>query len=205
MRRWRVEEYREYDRLLNARNTGVTFTAVGSKGEGLTSLFESDFDMLYVLNDVLCVEAGINLDAIPDDIDVLRMDTRVYPGHCRKFHEGPVNNCREDICSALCDNGYGDVLLSSGLFLDSRSTFYNKVISLINEPAGPSIPLSFTLIAQDTVLSLPCLCPSIVTTLSLPQHPTKMGCQTPTLAVLSHSSESRFIGSLCNPDRISGK
>ncbi|XP_052240803.1 uncharacterized protein LOC127851222 [Dreissena polymorpha] len=87
VRRWRVDKYKEFDRLLNARTIDVNLITVGSKAEGLTCFYESDSDLLYALKRVLCVEAGINLGTIPDDIDVFRMDTRACPGHCRLLQE----------------------------------------------------------------------------------------------------------------------
>ncbi|KAH3733694.1 hypothetical protein DPMN_040127 [Dreissena polymorpha] len=102
MRRWRIEKYREYDRLLNARSLNkqinvATIITAGSKAEGLTCCLESDWDTLFLLADVLCVEADINLLTISDDIDVFRMDTmdtRVYPGHCRLLQERPAAHAR---------------------------------------------------------------------------------------------------------------
>ncbi|KAH3733345.1 hypothetical protein DPMN_039771 [Dreissena polymorpha] len=129
IRRWRVEKYKEHDRLANSRsnvvfrqlNSRVTHITAGSKTDGLTCCFESDWDVLFVLDDVLCVESDINLHTIPDDINVFLMDTRVYPGHCKLFLERPAPICHAEIFNASCDNGYGDVLLSSSLFLDEYS------------------------------------------------------------------------------------
>ncbi|KAH3733597.1 hypothetical protein DPMN_040028 [Dreissena polymorpha] len=106
IRRWRVEKYRESDKLLNATpshvtriTTGskgeglnatpsnVTRITTGSKGEGLTYYFESDFDFLFSFNYVLCVEAGIDIHHIQGDIEEYRMDTRVHAGHCRLLQE----------------------------------------------------------------------------------------------------------------------
>ncbi|KAH3773708.1 hypothetical protein DPMN_175076 [Dreissena polymorpha] len=81
IRRWRVEKYRDGDRLENARRNDVTYLTSGSKAEGLTREFESDRDMLNVLKNVVCVETGIKLHTIPYDVEAYRMDTRVYPGH----------------------------------------------------------------------------------------------------------------------------
>ncbi|KAH3733776.1 hypothetical protein DPMN_040210 [Dreissena polymorpha] len=172
MRRWRVEKYREYDKLLNARvlneqrNTIIT---AGSKAEGLTCFLESDWDVLFVLTDVLCVEADINLLTISDDIDVFRMDTMdtlVYPGHCRLLQERPAVHTRLSIISkALCDNGYGGVLLSSSLLLDEYSALsltHNAKLEH-HERAGPSIPGTINGVHHiDRVIALRCSCPSIL-------------------------------------------
>ncbi|XP_052238071.1 uncharacterized protein LOC127849511 isoform X2 [Dreissena polymorpha] len=170
MRRWRVEKYREYDRLMNARSlnkqgNAVTYITAGSKAEGLTCYLESDWDILFVLTDVLCVQADINLLTISDDIDVFRMDTmdtRVYSGHCRLLQERPAAHARYDIITkALCDNGYGGVLLSSSLLLDEFSA--KLPYGEYHEQAGPSLPDTFQgVLHSDRVIALPCYCPSIL-------------------------------------------
>ncbi|KAH3733858.1 hypothetical protein DPMN_040295 [Dreissena polymorpha] len=139
VRRWRVDKYKEFDRLLNARTIDVNLITVGSKAEGLTCFYESDSDLLYALKRVLCVEAGINLGTIPDDIDVFRMDTRACPGHCRLLQERKAHRGLQVINNALCENGYGGVLLSSGLVVDEfRALTLSEMEQ--HERAGPSIP-----------------------------------------------------------------
>ncbi|XP_052238073.1 uncharacterized protein LOC127849511 isoform X3 [Dreissena polymorpha] len=169
MRRWRVEKYREFDRLMNARSlnkqkNGEQITA-GSKAEGLTCFLESDWDMLFVLTKYLCVEADINLLTISYDIDVFRMDTMdtcVYPGHCRLLQERPAAHARYDIITkALCDNGNGGVLLSSSLLLDEYSE--SNAYEGHHERAGPSMPETIRGVLHfDRVIALRCYCPSIL-------------------------------------------
>ncbi|KAH3689432.1 hypothetical protein DPMN_194055 [Dreissena polymorpha] len=173
MRRWRVEKYREYDRLWNAKylndeiNDNAMITA-GSKAEGLTCHLESDWDVLLVLTNVRCVEADINLLTISDDINVFRMDTmdtRVYPGHCRLLQERPAAHARYNIITkALCDNGYGGVLLSSSLLLDEVSALsLTHNADAAHERAGPSLPKTYGGILHfDRVIALRCYCPSIL-------------------------------------------
>ncbi|KAH3733812.1 uncharacterized protein LOC127850171 [Dreissena polymorpha] len=111
IRRWRIEKYREMDRLSNARRSDITKITAGSKAEGLTCLLESDIDVLFVQNGVLCVEFDFDLHTIPDDIGLFRMDTSVYPGHCRLPQERQAHTRIDIIHNALWDNGYGEVLL----------------------------------------------------------------------------------------------
>ncbi|KAH3850407.1 hypothetical protein DPMN_092818 [Dreissena polymorpha] len=120
IRRRRVKKYRENDMLVNAVSDNVTAITTGSKAEGLTCLNESDCDILFVPNSVLCVEAGVNLHTIPEDIEMFITDTRVYPGHCRMLFKRPSSTrvTNRYIYTALCDDGQGNVLLSSALFLD---------------------------------------------------------------------------------------
>ncbi|KAH3705620.1 hypothetical protein DPMN_080697 [Dreissena polymorpha] len=173
MRRWRVARYREYDRLKNA-DLSYTLITAGSKAEGLTCFLESDRDCLLLLKNVICLEAGINLYRIPDDLQVYRMDTHVYPGHCRLLLERLTSRCLKIIHNALCDNGNRDVLLSSSLLLDelsSLSAYAGQLLTAYtgqhevvqHKCVGPS--LLETILGSfhtDNVLALRCLCPSVL-------------------------------------------
>ncbi|KAH3733678.1 hypothetical protein DPMN_040111 [Dreissena polymorpha] len=125
-------------------------------------------DELAVFKGVLCVEAGINLHNIPEDIDVFRMDTRVYQGHCILLQERPANARYDEITNALCDDGYGNVILSSSLFLDECQAAMTKYHELgfpvvYHERAGPSIPMSlYDMVHHDKVVALRCHYPSIL-------------------------------------------
>ncbi|KAH3733302.1 hypothetical protein DPMN_039728 [Dreissena polymorpha] len=123
-RRWRAEKFKEFDLLRNAAlgryMTGIT---VGSKAEGLTCWLESAKDWLMVVNGILCVEAGININYILNDIEVYRMDPSVYPGHCRLFLEKPVTARSNIIHKYLCEDGDANVLLSSSVLLDECLAF----------------------------------------------------------------------------------
>ncbi|KAH3809354.1 uncharacterized protein LOC127834501 [Dreissena polymorpha] len=164
IRRWRVEKYKEQDSLMNARFRYVTMITAGSKAEGLTCLHESDRDELFVLEGILCVEAGISLHTIPDGIGVYRMDTHAYSGHCRLLLERQARNHSKVIHDALCDNGQGDILLSSSLFLDKMSAYLPTNSSFVNhERAGPSLPGSVGgVVHTDRVWAIRCHCPSIL-------------------------------------------
>ncbi|KAH3809353.1 hypothetical protein DPMN_137716 [Dreissena polymorpha] len=111
IRRWRIEKNKERDSLINARSSDVTVITAGSKAEGLTCYYESDLDSLFVLEGILCVEAGKSLHTIPDGIGVYRMDTHTYSGHCRLLLERQARKHSEVILTALCDNRQGDILL----------------------------------------------------------------------------------------------
>ncbi|KAH3733082.1 hypothetical protein DPMN_039506 [Dreissena polymorpha] len=163
MRRLRVEKYREMNRLADTRSSHAIHVIAGSKAEGLTCHLESDLDMLHVWKGVLCVEAGINLHTIPDDIDVFRMDTRVYPGHCRLLQERRAHTRFTQIQNSLCDNGYGAVLLSSSLFLDECSASFTRSEIVEHERAGPSLPATMKGVYHfDRVPALRCHCPIIL-------------------------------------------
>ncbi|XP_052217813.1 uncharacterized protein LOC127835427 [Dreissena polymorpha] len=164
IRRWRVEKYKERDSLMNARESDVTMITAGSKAEGLTCCYESDIDSLFVLEGILCVEAGISLHTLPDGIEVYRMDTCAYSGHCRLLLERQARKHFKVIHTAQCDNGQGDILLSSSLFLDEMSAYSSTDSSVVrHERAGPSLPrLIGGELHTDHVFALRCHCPSIL-------------------------------------------
>ncbi|KAH3741950.1 hypothetical protein DPMN_048680 [Dreissena polymorpha] len=164
IRRWRVEKYREIDSLQSARRSDDTLITAGSKAEGLTGVFESDMDFLYVLKGLLCVEAGISIYSIQADIEVYRMDTRVYPGHCILLQKRRGHKRWDIIQNSLCDNGSKDILLSSSLFLDEYSSSFTDSEDTVNhERSGPSIPGTFEgVVHVDRVSALRCHCPSIL-------------------------------------------
>ncbi|XP_052274790.1 uncharacterized protein LOC127874474 [Dreissena polymorpha] len=161
-RRRRVEKYRENDMLWNAQHLDSTFITAGSKAEGLTCWLESDHDLLFMPKGVLCVEAGIDLHTIPDEIEVYMMDTRAYPGHCRMLLERCDHTHLHFDNKVLCDDGNGNTLLSSGLLLDVLSKRKFNIGAPL-ERAGPSLP---RLIGQeiniDLVFAVHCQCPGIL-------------------------------------------
>ncbi|KAH3705585.1 hypothetical protein DPMN_080662 [Dreissena polymorpha] len=164
MRRWRVAGYREFDRLINASQSTSTLITAGSKAEGLTCFLESDHDFLFLLKNVICLKAGINLYSIPGDLQVYRMDTHVYPGHCILLLERQTSRCERMLHNALCDNGNGDVLLSLLLDEFSSEIAYTDQLEVVQHKCvGPSLPVTHGGIWHaDQVLVLRCLCPSVL-------------------------------------------
>ncbi|KAH3693220.1 hypothetical protein DPMN_192623 [Dreissena polymorpha] len=162
MRRRRIKKYSDHDMNMSERPGSMIPITVGSKGEGLTFNLESDRDFLCVLKHVLCVEAGVVLHTIPDDIEVYRMDTRVYPGHCIMLLERPASTRTDVIYYALCDDGKGNAVLSSAVLLHELSKLeFSEGLSA--ERAGLSIPR--TIIGGgkiDMVLAVRCQCPDIL-------------------------------------------
>ncbi|KAH3734216.1 hypothetical protein DPMN_040655 [Dreissena polymorpha] len=187
IRRRRIEKFRECDVLWNADSINrhlITVSSkaeglmlwnaesinrhlitVGSKAEGLTSWRESDYDHLHVLNKVLCVETGVHLNIIPDDLEVCRMDTRdVYPGHCKiLLLPDRLNSTRTNVFNnVVCCDKQGNNMISSGLFLDKMSKFRGEGVGPLKR-AGPSLPRSDEKgLKVDQVFAVNCLCPSIL-------------------------------------------
>ncbi|KAH3823872.1 hypothetical protein DPMN_125696 [Dreissena polymorpha] len=142
--------YSEYARLWSAyfESLGL-FNCIftGSKSEGLSCYMENDTDMLSVVSNVVCLEDCLHIKDIPDDTVAFLMDTKyTYPGYYRLFLVRR-NDILWDIEEALCDDGRGNVLLSSDLFAD--------IIPGV-ERSGPSTPLVFLQMHHDRVLALRC-------------------------------------------------
>ncbi|KAH3781382.1 hypothetical protein DPMN_159209 [Dreissena polymorpha] len=167
IRRRRVEKYKEFNRLITKGNDYFLLKTAGSKAEGLTCFLENDFDFLLVMKGAICVESGINIHTIPENIERFRMRTCVYPGYCTLIQEGTRvrNNCSEIIDPARCHNGFGYILLSSCLWVDNikQGPLNWGITGKQHERAGPSIPATFREIAHtDFVVGLSCQCPSIL-------------------------------------------
>ncbi|KAH3812154.1 hypothetical protein DPMN_140577 [Dreissena polymorpha] len=144
----------------------MTFITVGSKGEGLTSFYENDEDILYVSNDIICLEDGVTVSTFHMKITVFRSFSRIcYPGHCRLLLErmGSYYKFFDVVREALCDDGHGRELLSSGLFINKllmiRPKFNNAVL---HDRAGPSLPASLDKMHVDKVFALRYFCPRIM-------------------------------------------
>ncbi|KAH3850264.1 hypothetical protein DPMN_092672 [Dreissena polymorpha] len=160
--RWRrVEKYRVNDMLFTARANDETVITAGSSAEGLVCVHESDLDRLFVLNNVLCVEDGVDIHTIPTYIEVFRMDTFAYPGHCRMLLERFTFTYCASIYKALCLDGQGNALLSSKLFLDEAKHRYNG--ELPKKRTGPALTV-FTGGGStfDLVFAIRCQCPGIL-------------------------------------------
>ncbi|KAH3875196.1 uncharacterized protein LOC127869369 isoform X2 [Dreissena polymorpha] len=162
IRQKRRECHEERDRLLTAQwGNAYDVITVGSKAEGLSRYFESDMDVLCVDNFIKCIEAGCDINSIPENTSVCRMDTMIcYPGHCLLLLERgfPIQ-----LLLAMCDNGHGKILLSSEAFvncLKMASHFLRGPIP--NERAGPSLPCTIGYFNADRVYAFRCHCPSIL-------------------------------------------
>ncbi|KAH3875288.1 hypothetical protein DPMN_038551 [Dreissena polymorpha] len=165
IRQARRDAYRENDRLMNARGNGnTTRITTGSKSEGLTGLYESDVDMIYVVEGIMCLENGVDSDKLPRETTVFTLNTGLcYHGHSR------LNLCElygdiipSIIHDALCEDENGRVFLSSALFVDVANDRTSVPTEIRHERAGPSLPSSSGPFHTDNVFSLRCHCPVIL-------------------------------------------
>ncbi|KAH3875231.1 hypothetical protein DPMN_038494 [Dreissena polymorpha] len=162
LRQKRRECYTERDRLNTARwGNALEVITVGSKAEGLSRYLESDTDTVCINNFVKCIEAGCDINSIPEDTSVFRMDTTICnPGHCLLLLERGLPL----VCLfAMCDNGHGKILLSSEAYVNCHKKMSHFLRGPIpNERAGPSLPVTIGCVKHDLVYAFRCHCPSIL-------------------------------------------
>ncbi|XP_052265687.1 uncharacterized protein LOC127868115 [Dreissena polymorpha] len=140
----RRDAYMEWGRLMTARACGAaTVILTGSKAEGLTRFLESDRDIMFVHSSAMCIEDGVNADNSPREITVFRSYSRMsYPGHCILLLERRGTIIDSELNDALCDNGYGQELISSDLYVHSFSKFQFEESIVQHDRAGPSRPVT---------------------------------------------------------------
>ncbi|KAH3693187.1 uncharacterized protein LOC127863132 isoform X2 [Dreissena polymorpha] len=157
----RRDSYRKNAEFFTERFSDCTIFAVGSKADGISRCYESDTDLLYVRSQVECVELGYDINTIPEDSFVFRMNTRVcHPGHCLLLLERGIPWM---FFPAFCDDGHGHIILSSTLFLDIFKNTSNWFPWKVNHArAGPSLPFTLGPAKVDAVNALRCHCPSIL-------------------------------------------
>ncbi|KAH3875206.1 hypothetical protein DPMN_038469 [Dreissena polymorpha] len=164
IRQARRDAYREADRLSNARGTGIiTKITSGSKAEGLTCFLESDWDWMYVVEGIMCLENGVDSDKLPRETTVFTLNTDVcYHGHSRLNLLGRLGRLPSIIRDALCEDENGRVFLSSALLVDALRDIAPTPHEIRHERAGPSMPRSSGPFHTDNVFSLRCHCPVIL-------------------------------------------
>ncbi|XP_052258689.1 uncharacterized protein LOC127863309 isoform X2 [Dreissena polymorpha] len=162
IRQKRIEALNEWDRLWNAHcfdGVASSITA-GSKAQGLTCVFESDKDMIYVLPNTMCLEYGFDESTIPDHINVFKMNTQsCSAGYCRLLLERSASLDHPVIFNSLIDNGHGMILMSSTYFVEHLKNFYSSFRPAVQYPhAGPSLPWSLGPYRNDRVVAIHCNC-----------------------------------------------
>lgn len=159
-RQIRQNYYKKMDTLKNSQDPQHTQITVGSKGEGLTSIYESDTDILIIPNNVVVVDDLKAKGDYPRDIKVLQMNNRLsYPGHCLLLLTGEGPRADEWESKGIMDFGNGVKLLT------------NRVISMasVNIPStverqrsGPSTMFVVDEAPMDIVISFRCKTPSFI-------------------------------------------
>ncbi|KAH3868938.1 hypothetical protein DPMN_032093 [Dreissena polymorpha] len=167
LRQKRRECYKANDNNIDAPSgfvQGYQTITVGSKAEGLSRCLESDRDVLGVITRVECIEVGFDLNLIPKDKTVFRMDTHIcYPGHWILVLERGVPLFNAILLVALRETQNGKVILSSDAVLNNRIMCSQLGLTpIFNERAGPSLPFNVGQCKADTVVALRYHCPSIL-------------------------------------------
>ncbi|KAH3812158.1 hypothetical protein DPMN_140582 [Dreissena polymorpha] len=173
IRQARRDAYREEYKLMTAlmMMDGMTSITVGSKGEGLTSIYESDKNIFFVHNDIICLEDGITVCNFPKEMTVFRSCSRMrYSGYTRLLLEilrsdsySPAHEfvC-EVVCFALRDDGFGRKLLSSGKYFNKLSILQPSTNTVLHDRDGPSLSYSVGALNIDKIYPLRYYCPSIM-------------------------------------------
>lgn len=155
MIRYRREAYAHFGEELDVNHCVV----VGSKGEGLTSVFESDIDVMFVMPAILCVENDVeNLEPPSCSAPSFTIDTAgCYPGYCRLV---PVpGSCLEDeLSSMLRFPGILKHTIIDHIIEDQE----DNVLNMFPFCKGPAMSMSDGLFDFDMVIALRCLCPGIL-------------------------------------------
>ncbi|XP_052228846.1 uncharacterized protein LOC127843074 isoform X2 [Dreissena polymorpha] len=166
IRKQRIEWYRKFGRRFNFALFGFSsIMIVGSKAEGLTRFFESDFDLICLLNRIICIENDKDTSGIDINTTVLIMETDDRcPGYCRlmlsRYNSSFVYHA---LNRALLKDEAGRLFLSSDGFLKLTGGWFLSSPQVMYLPrAGPSLPMFFQNLHFDRVVALPCQCPDIL-------------------------------------------
>ncbi|KAH3740933.1 uncharacterized protein LOC127850899 [Dreissena polymorpha] len=167
IRQKRREHYIEIDRLFNTfgENLLSTYITAGSKAEGLTCLYDSDIDTIFVLPYVVCLENCFDQSNIPCHITILEMSFKMTTaGYCRVLLGRLAPAGSSAIPDSLCENDCGNPLLSSALFVAHFNYAWCASGMVIHPRAGPSLPWSHGPFKNDRVHAIRCHCPNILQT-----------------------------------------
>ncbi|XP_052234001.1 uncharacterized protein LOC127846613 [Dreissena polymorpha] len=160
---YRVVACRERDRILSNTRDSMTRITVGSKAEGVACWLESDYDVMLVSTDILCVESDIIKISNTNHKTILEVRSDAcYPGYCLldlKY--------RGEACLLVTENVFstdtnGNKILGSEAFIDNAPDVSFEEDRVLYPRSGPSFPVSDGPLRYDLVYALRCLCPSIL-------------------------------------------
>ena len=115
------------------------YIIAGSKGEGTTSLCESDMDVMYVLNDVICAD-DISPFRNTNDRFVFETDSRdTAPGYTKlRLCRFNVLGFGSPVNDSLVKSANGQSYCSSDLFFDEFKSM--NIIAEFKRSVGRSGP-----------------------------------------------------------------
>lgn len=176
----RKEVYKNLDeRLTTDVNYMLRFITVGSKGEGLTNVYEKDKDLLVIESTGICVEEGSKLeDEKSKNKNIFTLDTQhSSPGHGLLIASKAV-----DMIGHLLGNAtiYMDDerVLSSKQFKAEVNTFVRNSVVIgngtkIHDKSGPAARIENGLRREDHVYALECHCPVLLSQWATRERPGK--------------------------------
>ena len=130
----RKDLYKQIDEKRNKDAQPMfTFITVGSKGEGLTNVFEKDRDMLVIGSSGICVDKSYDTSRPPNDdknVFTLNMDNSP-PGHGLLFMATPADRIGQLLGNSLTDIN-GETVLPSEMFSKVVYDFIVKTVDLGN-------------------------------------------------------------------------
>ena len=165
----RKDLYKQIDEKRNKDAQPMfTFITVGSKGEGLTNVFEKDRDMLVIGSSGICVDKSYDTSRPPNDdknVFTLNMDNSP-PGHGLLFMATPADRIGQLLGNSLTDIN-GETVLPSEMFSKVVYDFIVKTVDLgngtkIQPRSGCATRIENGKLREDHVYALECYCPTII-------------------------------------------
>lgn len=169
MIRYRRENYKnfsssnDWSMTFDIGSFEMTRIVVGSKGEGLTSVYESDVDLMYLIQDIVCVDCSAEISAkMKKDALIFAMDTdNCYPGYCRlklsSVREGEKHSDFANVVSVLRNT---DQLKKN--FVSEGPIDGDVETELFLKKPGLAVPVFEEGMDIDNVVAYRCFCPGIL-------------------------------------------
>ncbi|KAL4239350.1 hypothetical protein ACF0H5_000167 [Mactra antiquata] len=156
----RRQSFRERDSILSSIRNDVTIVTAGSKGEGLTSSFESDYDRLNIYRDIICISPDTYVD-IPDATTIIHInDANCHPGHFVLTLSRRGSATFKPIEVALITNSFARNQISSDLFtkeLEQTESIESGFGWNRGTRAGPAMTSARGIYQRDDVFAFRCL------------------------------------------------
>ena len=132
-----------------------THFSAGSKGEGFSSVFESDTDRLYIHKHIACTLHGATEATRAANKTVLQMENTV-PGYY-KLRPAYVSKELEELTNALLTpNGHLSAEGFAKYILEKQSKLFEGDYWKVQKMQGPSAPLKRGLFFADNVYAFAC-------------------------------------------------
>ncbi|KAL4239349.1 hypothetical protein ACF0H5_000166 [Mactra antiquata] len=158
----RRKVFREKEAMFSSVNQEFTFITAGSKGEGLTSSFESDYDRLSIYRDIICIYPDTDVD-ISDSITIIHInDSNCHPGHFVLTLSRRGSGTFKPIEVALAMNKSVNNRISSDVFTTVKELDYDDEVYAasgweLGIKAGPAITSDRGIYHRDDVFAFRCL------------------------------------------------